>query len=195
MDRADAARRNQVRDRAVACARALAALALLALAGPAPARAQVFSEELRRTGFWPDLALALGGGIGLGHSLDTNVLGRARLGALYAYEPLIVNLGISADLGALAGRGIGVELELNHFGGPFLQAGLDRVTSSDWMTHVMLGLSLFGVEWQHRMHTIPDDALLFVLRVPIGIWWFLLAQDARAPPRRPARGPAEAPAR
>jgi hypothetical protein len=165
----------------------LALLCMVALAGaidgvhPVHAHAQVFAEELRARGFWPDVALAFGAGIGLGHALDTPVFGRLRVGALYAYEPLVVNLGVSAELGALAGRGFGAELELNHFGGPFVQLGLDRVTDRDFMTHAMLGFSLFGLEWQHRLDSSPSDALLFVLRAPIGIWWFLLKNE------RPAR--------
>ena len=159
------------------------ALALAAIcARPAPARAQAFAQELHRSGFWPDIALAVGGGIGLGGGLDTNVMARARLGALYAYEPLIINLGVSAEVGALAERGLGLELELNHFGGPFVQLGFDRVLGSDWMSRVMLGFTLFGVEWQHRFDrgaARADNALMFVLRVPIGIWWFLLVDDAR----------------
>jgi hypothetical protein len=146
-----------------------------------PARAQVFSEELRVRGFWPDVALSAGGGIGLGDSLGTNVMARARVGALYAYEPLIVNLGITGEVGALARRGMGLELELNHFGGPFLQAGFERVAGDDWMSHVMLGFAEFGVEWQHRIDPgLPaaNNALMFVLRLPVGIWWFLLVKDA-----------------
>jgi hypothetical protein len=153
------------------------------LASAAPVHAQVFSEELRMKGFWPDIALALGGGIALDHALDTNVMGRARIGALYAFEPLIVNLGISGEVGASAERGFGVELEINHFGGPFLQLGFDRVLRDDYMTRVMLGFSMFGVEWQHRLDTHVDNALLFVLRAPIGIWWFLITHQPDESPK------------
>jgi hypothetical protein len=152
----------------------------------------VFSEELRTRGFWPDIALAVGGGIGLGESLDTNVMARARLGALYAYEPLIVNFGITGEVGALARRGLGVELELNHFGGPFLQAGFERVAGDDWMSHLMLGFSMFGIEWQHRVDPgagAANNALMFVLRAPIGIWWFLLVDDSRRKAAQAQRSP------
>jgi hypothetical protein len=150
--------------------------------GASCARAQVYSEQLRIRGFWPDAAIALGGGIGVGHSLDSNVFGRLRLGALYAYEPLIVNLGVSGEIGALAERGAGIDLELNHFGGPWLQLGMARVLHDDFMTHVTLGFSLFGVEWQHRLDYRRDNAILFLLRAPIGIWWFLIENDLRPIP-------------
>jgi hypothetical protein len=184
--------------------RALVLLGLLLQASPA--LAQVYAPELRITGFWPDVALSGGGGIGLGHSLDDNFMGRLRLGALYAYEPFIFNAGVSGQLGALAERGIGGELEVNHFGGGWLQLGLSRVSDGDWMSSVTLGLTVFGVEWQHRYRASDDDALLFTLRLPIGIWWFLLAEhasdqatasDRELPPRpgspRPAPAPAPAP--
>jgi hypothetical protein len=154
-----------------------ALLALRLASAASPAHAQVFSEELRVKGFWPDIALAVGGGIALDHALDANVMGRLRIGALYAFEPLIVNLGVSGEVGALAERGYGLELEINHFGGPFLQAGFDRVLRDDYMTRVMIGFTMFGVEWQHRLDTHASNALLFVLRAPIGIWWFLITHQ------------------
>jgi hypothetical protein len=161
-----------------------ALLALWLVACASPARAQVFAEELRVKGFWPDIALAVGGGIALDHTLDANVMGRLGVGALYAFEPLIVNLRISGEVGASAERGFGAELEINHFGGPFLQFGFDRVLRDDYMTRVMIGFTLFGVEWQHRLDTPAHNALLFVLRAPLGIWWFLLTHqpESNAPP-------------
>jgi hypothetical protein len=145
---------------------------------PGVAAAQVYAEELRVQGAWYDAAFAFGGGIGVGNSLDTNVFGRLRLGGLYAYEPWIVNLGVCGELGALAERGAGLELELNHFGGPFGQVGVSRVLRSQWMGHLALGFAVFGVEWQHRFGEETSDAVLFLLRAPIGIWWFLLNDDA-----------------
>ncbi|MFI5307340.1 MAG: hypothetical protein ACHQ53_08310 [Polyangiales bacterium] len=171
-----------------------ASLALLAVlcvgvcaVRPAGARAQVFAEELRTKGWWPDLGLTFGAGFGLDHKLDTPVLGRARIGALYAYEPLILSFGVSGELGALARRGLGAEVELTHFGGGWLQAGFERVRGADFMTHATLGYTIIGVEWQHRFDSVPGNALLFVLRVPIGTWWFLLHDDSerkRAQERR-----------
>lgn len=174
----------------------LATAALLALGvsfAPHAAQAQVYSEELRVKGFWPDLALSFGAGTALGEgSLATAVLGRARIGALYAYEPMIINLGITGELGALARRGLGVELELNDFGGLWLQLGMARVRGEQWMSHATLGFSVLGLEWQSRFgaNVRPDDALLVVLRVPLGIWSFLVVDDARRSSRKPVSKPA-----
>jgi len=154
-------------------------VSIAAVATPRPAHAQVYAEDLRLVGFWPDIALSVGGGIGVGNGLDTNVHSRLRLGALYAYEPLIINVGVSGELGALAERGAGVDLEINHFGGPWLQGGVARVTRGETMTHAAIGFALFGVEWQHRFGPSNNNALLFLLRAPIGIWWFVSAADAR----------------
>jgi hypothetical protein len=168
-------------------------LALLVLAGaPRPAHAQVFADDLRAKGFWPDAALSLGAGIGVGNALDTNVHSRLRLGALYAYEPWIVNLGLSGELGAIGERGVGVDLEFNHFGGPWLQGGVARVTHDDFMSHVALGFALFGVEWQHRFAAPNENALIFLLRAPIGIWWFLAVDNARPASAKPVVGAARA---
>lgn len=165
-------------------------LVIACVGAPAAASAQVFAEELRIEGAWVDAALSLGGGIGVGNDLDSNVFGRLRLGALYAYEPWIVNLGVTGELGALAERGVGAELEVNHFGGPWAQFGISRVLDAQWMSHLALGFAVFGVEWQHRLGTPSRHAVLFLLRAPIGIWWFLLRDhDARA---RRQREPAEA---
>jgi hypothetical protein len=139
---------------------------------PCSAGAQAPSDQ-RIEGLWPDIVPSAGGGIGLGNSLDSNVFARLRLGGLYAHEPWVVNLGIAGELGALAEHGAGVELELNHLGGPWLAVGGSRVNRAQWMGHLALGFAVFGVEWQHRFGGAPTNALLFLLRAPIGIWWFL----------------------
>lgn len=165
---------------------ALAALLAIVCASQR-AQAQVFAEELRVKGFWPDLALTLGAGFGFGDAPESPLLGRFRAGALYAYEPIIINLGISGELGGLGGRGLGAELELNDFGGLWLRGGVERVLHDTYMTHVTLGYTLFGIEWQHRFDGVPDNALMFVVRAPIGIWWFLLVDDARRMERQRER--------
>ena len=177
---------------------ALSLAALLcagAACSPRAAAAQVYAEELRIQGAWPDIAVSLGGGIGVGNSLDTNVFARLRLGGLYAYEPWVVNLGVCGELGALAERGVGAELELNHFGGPWGQVGGSRVLGGQWMGHLALGFAVFGVEWQHRFGDETSNAVLFLLRAPIGIWWFLLHDDAERQRRKrsapSATGPRE----
>jgi hypothetical protein len=168
--------------RAVIAALVLGAASVACLvAEPSTAHAQVISEELRVKGWWPDLALAFGVGFGLGHALETPVFGRARVGVLYAYEPIIFNVGIAGEVGALAEQGFGAELELNHFGGPWLQVGFERVAGDDYMLHTTLGFTVLGIEWQTRFadRSQPSHALLAVLRAPLGIWSFLIVDDAR----------------
>jgi hypothetical protein len=162
---------------AVAPLTVLGVLLACGVCRPAAANAQVFSEELRIEGAWPEITLSGGGGIGLGNTLDSNVFGKLRLGALYVYEPWIFAGGVIGELGALAERGVGAELEVHHFGGLWAQVGGSRVLRSQWMGHLTFGFAVFGVEWQHRFGE-NSNALLFLLRAPIGLWWFLLEDDA-----------------
>jgi hypothetical protein len=98
-----------------------------------------------------------------------------RAGVLFANEPLILNIGITGELGGLASRGVGLVAELNHFGGPFLRAGLCYVRGPDAMSRLSLGFAIFSIEWQHRLFADwePKHALLFQIRIPIGIGVFL----------------------
>lgn len=133
-------------------------------------------------GIWPDMALSVGAGIGVDEVLDSNVFLRLRLGGLLAFEPWVLNLGVTGELGALAEWGAGVELELNHMSGPWLQINASRVEHERFMGHLGLGYFVVGVEWQHAFGDEPDDAVLFVLRLPIGLLWFM---PDHAPPSEP----------
>ncbi len=151
--------------------------ALLVLA-PLHARAQVYAPELRTRGFGPDLQVQGGIGFGLTHKLDNNFLGRIRLGGLYAYEPWIANLGATLEVGGLASFGLGGELEINTFGGGYGQLGFTHDEQKAWLSHLGVGFMIFGLEWQHLFAPkLNDDALLFDVRVPLGIWWFLVGDD------------------
>ena len=167
----------------------LALAALLAVCASAgPAAAQVTAEEPPITGVFPDAALSVGAGIGLGNGLSDNVFARLRLGGLLADEPFIVNLGVTGEVGGLAELGAGAELEVNHFGGLWLQVNGSRVDGAQYMGHLALGYTLLGVEWQHRFGGSDDNALLFLLRLPIGIWWFMWQHQADAAARTHAHG-------
>lgn len=164
------------------------------LADASPAAAQQDGDDYRAVGFWPDISLSLGGGIGIKHPIATNIYGAARVGVLFAFEPWVINLGLSGELGALPRRGLGAEFELNYVRGPFVQVGYDRIAGRDWMARLTVGFALFGVQWQHRMSsTPPDNALLFLLRLPLGTGWFFLndGERRRREPPRP-RPPSEA---
>lgn len=168
---------------------------LVALGGSSPVVAQVYAEQLRTRGFGLDLQLEGGVGLGLQRPLDNAFLARVRLGGLYAYEPWIVNAGPTLELGGLAGLGVGAEIEVNSFGGLFSQVAMARVDNDAWMTRLAFGFTIVGAEWQHRLAAgADDDALLFVVRVPLGIWWFLVRDDDEAKDKaKQARAHAGAP--
>jgi hypothetical protein len=151
---------------------------VFALLAPAPA-ARADAADLE--GFGLDAQLTGGGGFAFGHRLDNYFLGRGRVGGLYAHHPVIANLGLTLELGGLARFGAGGELELNHGSGPYASLGLARVSGQEWMTHLGVGFMIFGVEWQHRLSAAAaSDALMFHVRVPIGIWWLHKRQEQAA---------------
>lgn len=180
-------RRNAVdrtRGRTTGALFALGLLIVAAAPGPGAAaqtpreeRAEVVTQPPEAAepiiGIWPDISLSVGAGIGIDEALDSNVFVRLRLGGLFAFEPWVLNLGATGELGALAEWGAGVELELNHMSGPWLQVNAARVEHDRFMGHLGLGYFVFGVEWQHAFGDEPADAVLFVLRLPIGLLWFM----------------------
>lgn len=133
-------------------------------------------------GLGPDAQLTGGVGVGLGGALDNHFLARVRAGVLYAHRPWIANLGVTGHLGALAGYGVGGELELNFGRGLFAHLGAARIDGGAWLGHAGVGFMVFGLEWQHRFDSgRPSDALLLCVRMPLGIWWLRERQeDARA---------------
>lgn len=146
-------------------------------------------------GIGPDGQLTGGAGFAFGKSLDNYFLGRARVGLLYAHEPWIANLGVTLEVGALAGLGIGGELELNGPQRLFGNVGVERVRDGAWMTHVALGWLVFGMEWQHSFTAdLPRDALLWHVRLPLGMWW-LQQRQQRDADRATRRAAAQARAR
>jgi len=161
----------------------LALMCLVTLLHATHAAAQGLDEEERPaehvpvSGFWPDLALTFGGGIGLEHSLYSNVMARLRVGALLAAEPFFYHLGVTGEVGGLAEHGYGLEAEINHIHGLFLRVGMQRVAGDEWMSEVGFGIAVAGLEWHHRWTPGDDDynALMLTIRLPIGIWWFLVA--------------------
>jgi hypothetical protein len=158
-------------------------------------------------GFGPDAQLVGGLGFGLDGKLNNYFLARGRLGALYASAPWIVNLGLTAEVGALAGLGFGGELELSRGGSFYGSLGVARVDHGRWLVHAGVGFMIFGLEWQHTLEgPNPSHALLLEVRLPLGLWWLQKRQEkadakgttAVAPPQikprvgqRPVRAPEE----
>jgi tetratricopeptide (TPR) repeat protein len=59
------------------------------------------------------------------------------------------------------------------------------VQERDSQSHLGLGYTLFGVEWQQRFtHAGVSHALLGEIRVPLGMWWFLVGHDKDKHDRR-----------
>lgn len=158
--------------------------AACALLWAAPLRAESAEALGPTSSFGVDAQLTGGAGIGLDGKLDNYFLARARVGVLFATSPWIANLGLSVDVGALAGLGPGGELELNHVAGPYGSAGVARVDSGRWLSHLALGYTIFGVEWQHVFGgDAPHEALLFEVRLPLGMWWLQKRQHEAAEER------------
>jgi len=173
--------------------RALAWLIVLACTCPELARAQEpGSAPNRLQGFGPDAQIVGGGGFGLSGNLDNNFVGRLRLGALYAYEPWLFNAGMTLEVGALAGVGVGGELEVNRFDGVYANLGLAKIEHDHLMGHLGVGYLVFGVEWQHAFSGgKPSDALLLEVRLPVGYWWATTGRKKarRAPSSEPLTRP------
>jgi hypothetical protein len=159
--------------------RAYFAALLIAVCGVHGRAAADANDDEPIVGFGPDAALTVGAGIGIDHALDTNVMARLRLGALFAYEPWVLNLGVTGELGALAEQGVGLEFELNHMAGPWLQINASRVADARWMGHAALGYAVVGIEWQHAFSGEPSEAVLLVLRLPAGIFWLIHQHEAQ----------------
>ena len=156
-----------------------------AVLGAAPVQAQSLvsgAQPMVRSnsvdGLGPDAQLVGGLGFGLDGKLDNYFLARGRLGVLYATAPWIVNLGVTAEVGALAGLGWGGELELSRGGSFFGSVGLSRVDQGRWLMHAGLGFMIFGLEWQHTFEgPNPNNALLLEVRLPLGLWWLQKRQE------------------
>jgi hypothetical protein len=152
---------------------------LVGLAAPASAQQPLPDlESFRLKGWGPDAQIVGGGGFGLGGDMDNPFVGRLRLGALYAREPWIWNAGVEGQIGALREWGFGGEIEVNHFKGMFASLGVGTAQLEDAALNVTVGYTIVGLEWHHRFTSSePQDALLLVVRAPLGMWWFLTQRD------------------
>lgn len=154
-----------------------------------PTQAQTPTE-----GFGPDLQVVGGIGFGLDEKIDNNFLGRVRLGALYAFEPLWLSGGAALEAGGLAGLAVGGELELNEFRGWFASLGVNYARNERITGHVSFGYTIFGLEYQHTFgDRSPSEALLVTVRFPLGFWWFTKDHEERTtltpPPSTPQSSP------
>lgn len=128
----------------------------------------------QRRGVSWDAQLEGGLGIALRNDLPHSWFGRARVGMLVVHEPLIFAFGPTVEVGGLIGLGVGGQVDLIHLAtGMSLEAGGAAAASDELVTHLSLGYSIFGLEWQHRFARQSADALMFRLRVPVGVIAFL----------------------
>jgi hypothetical protein len=149
-------------------------LAVCVLAAVSLSVRSVQAQSLQRVqGLAPDAQVVGGVGLGFKEPLDNPFVARARLGLLYAYEPWVFAAGPIVQIGALATPGLGGELEVGHFDGWYVDAGMMRAKGDGWVTHAAVGFMVVGLEWQHRFDVRDEDALLLQVRVPLGLWWFV----------------------
>jgi hypothetical protein len=139
----------------------------------------------RRVGWNWDLEVDLGLRLAE-RDIDASLgMARVQAGALWADEPLYYSLGLTAEIGGSAGRGLGGQATVTHlFTGTWAHLGASWLPrDSAAMTSLGVGWSLFGLEWQHRFDDGQSDALLFHLRLPLGTTWFLFTRKPVASTR------------
>lgn len=115
--------------------------------------------------------LRLEGGIGVWTSRDDHPFwGRLHGGVLYWLDPLVLGVGAFGELGGLAGVGAGVMLDITDIAmGWWAQVGASYGQGVAGVSHVALGWSFFGVEWQHREDEAgADNGVFLKLCAPIG---------------------------
>jgi len=119
-----------------------------------------------------DFELELGVGFAVQGDLDDELLGRARGGVLFIQEPFFLSVGVTGEVGGLAGYGVGLQGDLIHlWGGYTFQVGAEYAEGGAWIVHAGLGYAILSAEWQHDFDT-DADALFFKLRIPIGIVFY-----------------------
>lgn len=130
----------------------------------------------QRRGISWDLHLEGGLGVALRNDLPDTFFGRARAGLLIMHEPYLYAFGPSIEVGGLTGLGFGGQLDAIHLtSGMSLELGAAFAATDEAVIHASLGYALFAVEWQHRFASDSADALMFKLRIPIGIAYFLIS--------------------
>jgi hypothetical protein len=138
---------------------------------------------LSRRGIGLDLDLAGGVLVHAGAGDDTRSwLTRARVGVLVFNEPSFLSLGVAGQVGPLASSSLGVELAYSEVvNGWTVQAGVFPLdTTGGTIVEAQLGWTVFAAEYQRRVSgpRDSDQALVFVVHVPLGIVYQML----RTPP-------------
>lgn len=164
---------------------------------PPSLRAQEDARGTERLHQWTlgwDLQLEGGVAVGLGRPLDRGFFGRARAGALISDGRVCVNLGPTLEFGGLNHGDPGGAVEVNLELGPWLRASASHggaATSSQ----IAGGWGNLGLEWQHRWRGRSADALVILLRTPIGTWWHRRRRSNRPEAAQPLGRPRPQPER
>ena len=166
--------------------RSRVALTLACAASATLARAQPLPEQLRYDGLaldlQPEFGVTLLAG---GRSERSKWLGRLRAGMLVARDPIFVATGAIVEVGGLAQRALGVASELTHLNGLWGRVAAVRGRRAQFGLQLAWGWSWFGLEWQRRFGQ-PANALLFVVRAPLGIGRFIYGWQRRHAANLPA---------
>ncbi len=108
-------------------------------------------------------------------TLPTALFARARAGMLLVQDPLVLALGPVFELGGMAGLGVGGQVDLIHLAnGLSLEVSAVYAQRSRAVVSVSVGYAIINVEWQHLFDHENGDAIFFKLRLPVGVFLFLL---------------------
>ena len=108
-------------------------------------------------------------------------MGRLKLGVMLIREPLYFSLMATGELGGVASRGIGAQLQITHvWSGLWGHVGGTWSRNDTAVVSAAVGWALLGLEWQRELTSSESlgDALFLELRVPLGIIYVL---QTRAP--------------
>ena len=129
----------------------------------------------QRRGVQLDFQVEGGAGFAIRNELPHAPFLRARLGMLIVREPWILAFGPTFELGGMAGLGVGGQLDFIHLAsGWSVELGAAYAVRDRAVFSASLGYAIFGIEWQHLFAEQDADAILFKVRIPVGVFLFLL---------------------
>jgi hypothetical protein len=153
----------------------------------------MFNIPRRRGVSWD---LEIEGGLRLAQSDElgaSTLMGRLKLGVMLVREPLYLSLMATGELGGVASRGIGAQLQLTHvWSGLWAHLGGAWSRNDTAVVSAAVGWALLGVEWQRALTSSDSlgDALFLELRLPLGIIYALQTRKPALEVVRPvAPGP------
>lgn len=130
----------------------------------------------QRRGIQLDFQIEGGAGLALRGELDYTLFGRARLGMLIVREPIVFAFGGTFELGGTIGIGVGGQLDFIHLasGWSLNLGGAYSLQDRAAAVSASIGYAILGIEWQHHFSDRDSDAIFFKVRIPVGVFLFLL---------------------